>query len=319
MNIKVRGVNRSRLVKRLLDSAPQAGSGLNEWLAKGARMTSDLSPDTAFDLLAEVIETRGGKHDARAIWRAINKIRGTDYQGTSTPKWPDPDLAAIEKLTLETGRSALAALESRSSEQVDETTEQIIRRLFPGDPLLSVGFKTSTTVYSLSEIGKNLHKLPLIVPSPMLARFGLTQEGKQSGRCLDNTGPRRFLITEFDFKRVKPDGITPTKWVPLIDLWESRGITAQEAAAAIILHLVAIPAPLVMVVYSGNVSLHGWWLTAGVSEEEGSRLKKFMRYAAWLGADTQTYTRSQFVRMPNAARESGAKQTVHYLDFKHLT
>jgi hypothetical protein len=307
------------LTKRLLKSAPEAGAGLNEWLVKGARMCSDLEPDEAFNLLAEVVEAKGGEHDERAIWRAINTVLGTDYQGASTPKWPDPDLTAIEKLTLETGLTALATLESRSPEQVDEPTEQIIRRLFPGDPLLSAGFKTSTTVYSLSKIAKNLHKLPLIVPSPMLARVGLTQRGTEAGRCLSNTGPRRFLVTEFDFKRVKPDGVTPTIWVPLIDLWESRGITAQDAAAAIILHLVAIPAPLVMVVYSGSVSLHAWWLTAGVSEEEGSRLKKFMRYAAWLGADTQTYTRSQFVRMPNAVRETGTKQTVHYLDFKHLT
>ena len=281
-NIRGGRVNRSRLVKRLLDSAPQAGGGLNEWLAKGARMTSDIAPNESFDLLAEVVDAKGGKHDARAIWRAINKIRGTQYNGgPSKPAWPEPDLDLIEQITLNhiwDIPSALATLENRSPERrLDKlTTDQIVRRLFPANALLSIGFDTSSTSVSpLSQI-KNLHKFPLIVPSPMLARFGLTQDGKQSGRCLDNTGPRRFLITEFDFKPTDKQG-NPSIWAALIELWKAQGMTVQDAAAAIILHL-AQYGPLVMVVYSGSVSLHAWWITAGWSEEEGSGLNYFLGF-----------------------------------------
>jgi hypothetical protein len=321
MNIKVGSVNRSRLAKRLLDSAPQAGSGLNEWLAKGARMTSDLEPNESFDLLAEVVDTKGGKHDARAIWRAINKIRGTDYNGPSQPKWPEPNLKLIEQITLNhiwDIPGALGTLESRSPERrLDKlTTDQIVRRLFSVNSLLSIGMEMKDTSVHPIERVKNLYKFSLIVPSPMVSMSGQTQEGKESGRCLSNTGPRRFLITEFDFKPTDKQG-NPTIWVPLLDLWKSYGMTAQDAAAAIILHL-AQYGPVVMVVFSGNVSLHGWWLASGESEEEGSRLNQFMRYAATLGADTATYARSQFVRMPGAIRPDGRKQTVHFLDFNKL-
>ena len=37
-----------------------------------------------------------------------------------------------------------------------------------------------------------------LVPSPMIARTGLTQEGKESEHTMRNTGPRRFLVVEFD-------------------------------------------------------------------------------------------------------------------------
>ena len=94
------GLTVRSLTSRLLDSAPEAGSGLNEWLAKGARMTSDLEPYKSFDMLAEIVQAKGGRRDDRAIWRAINKIRGTGYNGPSKPKWPEPNLELIEELTL---------------------------------------------------------------------------------------------------------------------------------------------------------------------------------------------------------------------------
>jgi hypothetical protein len=78
-------------------------------------------------------------------------------------------------------------------------------------------------------------------------------------------------------------------------------------------------APLVMVTFSGTKSLHAWWYCAGEPEHEGSRLHQFMSDAARLGADPATFTASQFVRMPAATRiDTGAKQTVHFLDFKHV-
>jgi hypothetical protein len=45
---------------------------------------------------------------------------------------------------------------------------------------------------------------------------------------------------------------------------------------------------------------------------------KFFRYAVSLGADRATWTRCQFVRMPDGARDNGSRQTVFYLNFKPL-
>lgn len=86
------------------------------------------------------------------------------------------------------------------------------------------------------------------------------------------------------------------------------------------MHLAQVPAPLVLVVFSGNKSLHAWFYCDGESEDVESALHNFMRYAAMLGADTATYTRSQFVRMPGAVRlETKKQQTIHYLNTKEIS
>ena len=39
-----------------------------------------------------------------------------------------------------------------------------------------------------------------------------------------------------------------------------------------------------------------------------------MRYAVSLGADRATWTRSQFVRMPDGTRDNGKRQTVYFFN-----
>jgi hypothetical protein len=39
-----------------------------------------------------------------------------------------------------------------------------------------------------------------------------------------------------------------------------------------------------------------------------------MNYAVSLGADSATWTRSQFVRMPDGMREGGARQMVYFFN-----
>ncbi len=309
------------LATRLFDSAPEAGDGLNAWLIKGARecQRSGVKPDRAFALIANTVVARGGEIFEHDINKAISKAYSQSHtSGTYDPRpvWPEPNLDLIEQITMERIRqnpSVLNDLRRLSQENPDQPTSDIIQKLFPLNSLISAGIDTSsTTTFEFSRVRERLHRFQFVVPSPMSAKIGLTQEGKESGRCLSNTGPRRFLVTEFDFKSTSDNG-KRTKWAPLIDLWQANGATVQDACAAIILHLKQY-GPLVMVVYSGGKSLHGWWYCAGEDEQEGSRLHKFMAGAARLGADTKTYTRSQFVRMPGAARPDGRKQTVHYLD-----
>ena len=139
------------------------------------------------------------------------------------------------------------------------------------------------TLVSRSEWRGELSALQLIVPSPMTARSGLTQDGKQSSHALSITGQRRFLLIEFDQGDV-------------------------DDHAALLWHL-ALKAPLAMVVHSGSKSLHGWFFCAGQPEE---RLRQVMRYCVSLGADRATWTRSQFVRMPDGLRDNGKRQVVYY-------
>jgi len=307
---------------KLIDSAPPAGSGLNEWLAKGARMTSDLELNESFELVAEVVHAKGGAPADRAIWRAINKIRGTEYSGPSRPKWPDPNLKLIEDLTLLRAwdvPGALATLESRSPDTLKRRTAgEIVSRLFTPASYIATGFfPDCTPVSKLSRIRDNLHKMAFLVPNPMRGIVGLTQEDKESGRRLSNVLHRRFLVTEFDFKPVKPDGVTPTIWVPLLELWKAHGMTVLDAQAALILFLMD-RGPLAMVTFSGSSSLHAWWYCEREPEHVGSPFHKFMVGAATLGADTALFCPSQFTRMPMGKRQTGELQTVHYLNFTHI-
>jgi hypothetical protein len=313
----------------LFDSAPNQGEGLHNWLVKGARLCQRhaRTPTQAHDLIASTVERRGGEVRSRDIEKAISKAYSTSFSGGGyklAPRWPDPDLGLIEEITTPKPWSYLNVLYWLSPDWTPDmpdiepgTTDTIIRRLFPAGSLICPGIVAqSNNTYELNKL-KNPHLFQFVVPNPMSKLVGLTQDKLESGRCLDNTGPRRFLVTEFDFKRLNDNG-QPTKWVPLIDKWEAAGMTIQDACAAIILHMMEA-GPLSMVVYSGGKSLHAWWFCQGESEEPGSKLHKFMSDAVRLGADPATYTRSQFVRMPGAIRpDKGTKQSVHYLDFQYV-
>jgi hypothetical protein len=169
-------------------------------------------------------------------------------------------------------------------------TETIIDALFPNNPLLCAGRSNSNfATRSRSEWRGELAELQLIVPSPMTARIGRTQDGKESAHALETTGPRRFLVIEQDSGTV-------------------------DEQAAVLLHL-AEQAPLAMAVHSGGKSIHGWFYCA--DQPEG-KLHGFMLYAATLGADRATWTRSQFVRMPDGTRNNGKRQTVYFFNPRAL-
>ncbi|WP_264516523.1 hypothetical protein [Luteolibacter rhizosphaerae] len=129
--------------------------------------------------------------------------------------------------------------------------------------------------------------MSLIVPSSMSALTGKRKkDGKVSAHTLENTGPRHYLVTEFD-----------------------QGPKGEQAA--LIWHLKQF-APLTAVICSGGKSLHAWWNCHGVDE---AKVRIFMRYAVILGADPATWTRSQFVRLPQGWRaDRKALQEVVYFD-----
>jgi hypothetical protein len=119
----------------------------------------------------------------------------------------------------------------------------------------------------------------------MSAVTGKTKDGRDSGHTLSNTGQRRFLVIEQD-------------------------AGSPDEQAAVLMHL-ASQAPLALAVHSGSKSIHGWFYCAGQAEE---RLRSFMNYAVSLGADRATWTRSQFVRMPDGRRDTGKQQVVYFFN-----
>jgi len=209
----------------------------------------------------------------------------------STPRWSARDDEHIRDI-LRDGPS-LAELENISPVRFEGNkphTEQIVDALFPGNPLLCVAATKEHPFTGPREgMRGRLCGQQLIVPSPMRCIFGMTQDGQTSMRCLNNTGGRRFLVVEFD-----------------------QGTFNQHAA--ILSHL-GERAPLVLVVHSGNKSLHGWFYCAERPEEQ---VEGFFNYAVSLGADRATWTRCQFVRMPDGRRDNLKRQRVVFFNPKGL-
>jgi hypothetical protein len=187
----------------------------------------------------------------------------------------------------------------------EPNTDKVIDFLFPGNPLLCCGWTRHRFDTRARQHWHKLQDLQFIVPSPMTAREGLTREGKLSAHALSNTGPRRFLIVEFDF-----DASNSDEEAHLLERLAAEKRDVRDLCAALLLNL-AEKAPLALAVHSGGKSLHGWFYCADVPEEKVLRV---FNYAVSLGADRANWTRSQFARMPDGLRENRRRQTVYFFN-----
>ncbi len=289
-----------RFVLDMLRAVPMAGGGVHPWLHKVSRqLWAHRTREEIIALLTIAVDGCGRNVPQREISAAVDAAKDcawqphdrSSYVPTPTPsRWPALNIKARGEIVKD---AALVDLWEASPVRIDSNeprTEEIIDVLFPGNPLLCVGASSyAFDTKPREEWRGELADMQLLVPSPMSKLKGLTQEGKESSHCLDNTGQRRFLVCEFD-----------------------SGTTDEHAA--ILLHL-ASRAPLALAVHSGNKSLHGWFYCAGQTEE---RLRGFMEYAVSLGADPATWTRSQFVRMPDGTRDNGKSQAVYYFNPKTI-
>lgn len=285
-----------QFLRDLIASPPQSGDGLHGWLYKVARhLHFHRTPEDMHALLAAVVEGCGRTVPAREIAAAISNSKADAWKpGTkqpthkTAPKWPQMDAQRRAAVIAASGYD-LADLWHASPVPctLDSTNAEFFAdELFPGNPLLCVGKSNSDfTTAPREEYRGKLHLMELIVPSPMTAMTGKRKsDGKESAHTLANTGPRRYLVTEFD-----------------------QGTPDEQAA--IIWHLKNY-APLVLVLSSGGKSLHGWFNCQEATEEQQHR---FFKYAVSLGADPATWTRSQFVRLPQGYRASKqAIQEVYY-------
>jgi hypothetical protein len=282
-----------QFVHDLLASPPARGEGLNLWLYRVARVLHPYRDKAEIlELLTALTADKPIKRGEieRAIERsqATAWLRGQPSTALSAIAWPKVN-AEQRQAAIEAHGFELVDLWEFSTvrfEDGESKTEEIIDALFPGDPLLCAGKSyTEFATRSRKEWRGQLSSMQLIVPSPMTARVGFTQDGKQSEHALSITGARRFLVIEQDSG------------------------TADEQAA-VLLHL-AEHAPLAAAIHSGSKSIHGWFYCAGQPEEN---LLRFMRRAVTLGADRATWTRSQFVRMPDGLRENGKRQAVCFFN-----
>ena len=280
-------------VQAKIGPMPVPGGGLHGWIFKAAReLHHHYQPGAVFQILRDLTNHCDRVVPDREIRDAVENSapsglpvhRSYIMAGGTSPKrtdWPEADTSLIQSIFESTprARERLTAASSHTDFGNDpgQYVPAGIAQLFPGDPLLCAGEENySMRCRPRSEWGTQLASMQFIVPSPMIAEWGLNQNGERSTRCLNNTGPRRHLVIEFDD-------------------------ASPDEQAAFHIHL-AQRILLVAVVHSGGKSLHGWYYVKGLAETE---VKEFMRYAARLGADHHTLVRCQPVRMPGGMRRSG--------------
>lgn len=313
-----------RFIEEMLTSPPHAGEGVHNWLFRVARQLHAHLPAVEIIALLEERTHNCGRHvslkeieDAvrnslSSAWQPSGK-GATSMPAVRTPKWPALNSERREAVIQQGGGLAdLWELSNPRFEDGESKTEAIIDWIFPDNPLLCCG--KSTTHFDTrtrEEWRGELSSLQFIVPSPMSAVEGKAKDGHSSRHTLDNTGPRRFLICEFDGK----------KWKDLSDTERARYGSEQDyiagnldEQAAVLLHL-GTYAPLVLTLHSGGKSLHGWFYVHG---QPADIVERFFRYAVSLGADHMTWTRSQFVRMPDGMRDDSKRQTVYFINLNPM-
>jgi hypothetical protein len=227
-------------------------------------------------------------------------------RSTVAERWLSRNFELIEAVA-DTGNGLVDLWEASPVrfDSKEPKTDQIIDVLFPGNPLLCCAWSRHRFETRARENWYKLQDLEFIVPNPMRAKQGVTREGKPSAHTVSNTGPRRFLIVEFDF-----ESSHAAEEACLLERLSIGEQDVKDLCAALLLHL-AERAPLALAVHSGGKSLHGWFYCAEVSEQTVWRT---FQYAVSLGADPANWTPSQFARMPDGLRENGSRQTVYFLN-----
>ncbi len=257
-----------------IKDCPSSGTGVHKWIFHAACVL-----DKAGFADAD-IEEWVGKHSSRRLQpgevrNALKSIRNSS--GEARPRWPFPNPIDTKRIVaLGGGMDALV----NSSMVECANAKDALEQLFEGDPLLCIGLNSREFATNRRTLW-NPARYQFIVPSPMLSKWGETQAGKRSQHTLSNTGPRHYLVVEFD------EG-------------------THDTHASIIQHL-ALHAPLCMAVDSGGKSIHAWFDVRGVSEDS---TRRFFQLACQLGADPATWTKSQFVRMPQGRRANGNLQKI---------
>jgi hypothetical protein len=275
---------------------PPPHDGINVWMLSTARKCQ-LAGMAAWEAERQIMAFNGSARRPfkpgevkRAVEKAYNTTLATsEFVRTVKPKWQPRQTRRTSYRNIPDGIS-LADLWESSPDRMDEGMDQstILQWLLPDpDGLVCVG-KSAFDFHTarLSDF-KDLTQCQFIVPGYMSAKYGTTQDGKRSMHCLDNCGPRRFCVCDFDEPKSDEH--------PAI-IWQLRKAF-----------------DLVMVLSSGGKSLHAWFNVPADEEAD------FWAEAVPRGADPALMrNRSSFVRIPYGTRDSGARQMPFYFDQSKL-
>jgi hypothetical protein len=265
--------------------------GIYQFLPSAARKCQfkGMSASETINYLSSLSYRR--KVPQREITNAVNLIFNTEIKTTERPKekplgWQKK---ATDKIHAEMMTTEQDLIDMSDTHPKDIDQRALLECLFPGDKNLLCICRSWYDVKTAPLADHHdLDQAQYIVPCYMTARTGITTEGKVSARAKSNTGERRFIVLDFD----EPP---------------------SEHHASIIRWLMGVRAPL-MVIKSGNKSLHAWYRT-----ETQDRDAQFWRLAIMAGADKLLQANhAQAVRMPMGKRDNGAVQSVLYFNPNNL-
>jgi len=274
---------------RLLADPPATGKGRHLWLFKvAARLIhAGADPQDVERRLTDYAVRHGWRDRVRQIPKDIEKITRHVAQGVARPaarvSWPPANDNARRLL--------FKAPRLFEPEPCLATAADALAALYDPKELVCVApAMTNAHTMRVLEFAPSAATLQFIVANPMRARSGRTQDGNPSARCLENAGDpdrRRFVVVEFDTGDALPD------------------------QAAVLSALSSPLAPLVMAVFSGGKSIHGWYRVDGLPSKK--HVLALFAYAVYLGADPSLWDMAKLVRFPGGIRDGNIPQPIFYL------
>ena len=318
-------------VRIALEKMQAEGCGFNPSLISVARglFFSAVGQTRAIKLMTDRAEFLGvAPRRMHEILRAVGKVYHSTRLQTGERNgdgWAaiKADVPRTEKLC-ETGITAPQLKRSGLVDPATLKTWPLLRALFPDrKTLLCVANDERSAVVIHRDAELHPENLQFIVPNAMTAFTGRNEDGIISNRTMSNTGPRRFLVAEFDFSYFDRSARQPTIWHDTLDCLAKIGRLPQDMCASLLSELsmseqAAGVCRLALVVFSANKSLQGWFYVAGKSDLE---LRPFFTLAVTLGADRAMWNRHQLCRMPGGLRISGEageqrgkRQEIYFFD-----
>ena len=271
---------------------PAGGEGVHKWLMHAAFqcLNAGLSATETCDKIRKRMTRPENAADevsntVKEAHRRIGLGVAADFE--TRVKWPGRDEKGMAGLVRSPLPPPVEGLTATSA----------IEALFPGNPFLCIVARRDAKPQSvpLSDY-ECLENAQLLVPSPMLgARGRVKNKAYLSARGIHNVGRRKYLVIECDFQPVDKE----LCWSVLRTLGTKR--------------------PLLGVVDSGGKSLHGWFAVDPSEDDDGGNLLGFMQLAVSLGADSATWRKNQYVRVPGGLRMPGSvRQEIVYWNSERI-